>query len=467
MPSGRRRSLSTGTPVLQPPSSGLLSRGLTSLRRHHRHTSEQLNDTSRQALPSLPSGNTAPSSQSHRVTSSEPESCAKSHIRLIPELGLMGRAFVFEVIERSLCNGNTIRLGRYSDRTPTCDKISFKSKVVSRCHAEIWLEDTKVFIRDSGSSSGTFLNHVRLGSSGSSNRGGPHELKDGDLIQLGVDYKDGAESIYRAVKIRLEINREWQSRANQFSRTTFQHLQQCLTGPTSALFLPDTSRTCSKADSNGESEPQDIQECCICMYAIAPLQALFITPCSHMYHYRCIRPILEQNPPGFSCPLCRTYSDLEATVAVEVSEVMEMLGLNSQEELKPSHNSDDKRIEDIPEDGESSATEEESTRASHLPVLEEDISSSPSYAVKESDASLFRAKTIVTDPGNGGRTRRARLGGLLGAGVGVGVGIITEGETAVERIIDSGEGLLSTTLVGSPPTFGRGYSVPSRNAPSA
>ncbi|OAD74645.1 hypothetical protein PHYBLDRAFT_6403, partial [Phycomyces blakesleeanus NRRL 1555(-)] len=213
-------------------------------------------------------------------------------IRLIPDLGLTSRSFVFEVIERTLHPGNIIRLGRYSEKTPASEKVSFKSKVVSRCHAELWVEDGKVFIRDAGSSSGTFLNRIRL-SSPSTSTAGAHEMKDGDIIQLGVDYKGGTESMYRAVKMRLEVNREWQSRANQFSRTAFQHLQQ-------RLIAPGTATT--------------MLECCICMYAIAPFQALFITPCSHVYHYRCIRPILNQNPPGFSCPLCRTYSDLDANV---------------------------------------------------------------------------------------------------------------------------------------------------------
>jgi hypothetical protein len=66
-----------------------------------------------------------------------------------------------------------------------------------------------------------------------------------------------------------------------------------------------------------------IEDCCICLYAIAPFQALFVAPCSHTFHYKCCRPLL-QNHPGFLCPLCRTYADLEASVAVEASEVNQL-----------------------------------------------------------------------------------------------------------------------------------------------
>jgi hypothetical protein len=46
-------------------------------------------------------------------------------------------------------------------------------------------------------------------------------------------------------------------------------------------------------------------------------QALFIAPCSHAFHYKCLRPLLESNFPAFVCPLCRTFADLEQDVEVE------------------------------------------------------------------------------------------------------------------------------------------------------
>lgn len=79
-------------------------------------------------------------------------------------------------------------------------------------------------------------------------------------------------------------------------------------------------------DSLKKPSTATIQECCICLYAIAPLQALFVAPCSHVFHFKCLRPIVFQHYPGFSCPLCRNYYDLEASVAIEVSEVAEAMG---------------------------------------------------------------------------------------------------------------------------------------------
>jgi hypothetical protein len=44
---------------------------------------------------------------------------------------------------------------------------------------------------------------------------------------------------------------------------------------------------------------------------------LFVAPCAHVWHYKCIRPLLEGRQsqyPQFQCPNCRAYSDLEADV---------------------------------------------------------------------------------------------------------------------------------------------------------
>lgn len=46
-------------------------------------------------------------------------------------------------------------------------------------------------------------------------------------------------------------------------------------------------------------------------------QALFIAPCSHAFHYKCIRPLLEAHNSAFSCPLCRTFADLDEDVEIE------------------------------------------------------------------------------------------------------------------------------------------------------
>ncbi|KAI9302494.1 hypothetical protein BJ944DRAFT_269858 [Cunninghamella echinulata] len=82
----------------------------------------------------------------------------------------------------------------------------------------------------------------------------------------------------------------------------------------------------------------EIEECCICLYALAPHQALFVSPCAHTYHYKCIRPLLESYP-GFQCPICRTYSDLEANIHMESHEVIEKYGLQRQSTIINHHHS--------------------------------------------------------------------------------------------------------------------------------
>jgi hypothetical protein len=70
----------------------------------------------------------------------------KAVLRLVPHIGLTDPCFVFDIINREIeLDGPPLRLGRYSDRTISADRISFKSKVVSRFHAEIWIHhDGKV-----------------------------------------------------------------------------------------------------------------------------------------------------------------------------------------------------------------------------------------------------------------------------------------------------------------------------------
>lgn len=130
----------------------------------------------------------------------------------------------FTPISRTLPTGKeTIKVGRYSERenhalvpinTPSAAPVGFKSKVVSRRHCEFWFEKGKWYIKDVKSSSGTFLNHIRLSAPGTESK--PFPINDGDIVQLGIDFKGGEEMIYRCVKMRIELNRGWQSKPNTF-----------------------------------------------------------------------------------------------------------------------------------------------------------------------------------------------------------------------------------------------------------
>jgi pSer/pThr/pTyr-binding forkhead associated (FHA) protein len=130
----------------------------------------------------------------------------------------------FAPVSRTLPTGKeVIRVGRYSERdaqpnvppnTPSAAPVGFKSKVVSRRHCEFWFENGKWYIKDVKSSSGTFLNHIRLSPPGTESK--PYPVNDGDIVQLGIDFKGGEEMIFRCVKMRLELNRGWQNKLNTF-----------------------------------------------------------------------------------------------------------------------------------------------------------------------------------------------------------------------------------------------------------
>ena len=130
----------------------------------------------------------------------------------------------FTPIARTLPNDSAIiRIGRYSEREgipttnpagPSDAPVGFKSKVVSRKHCEFSFMNGQWHIKDVSSSSGTFLNHIRLSQPNMESRLFP--VKDGDIVQLGIDFRGGEEMIFRCVKIRVECNRSWQKRPNNF-----------------------------------------------------------------------------------------------------------------------------------------------------------------------------------------------------------------------------------------------------------
>ncbi|KAL8304635.1 hypothetical protein RB597_004261 [Gaeumannomyces tritici] len=214
-------------------------------------------------------------------------------------------SLTFSPVSRTLPTGTeVIRVGRYSERdaqpnvpvnVPSAAPVGFKSKVVSRRHCEFWHEGGKWYIKDVKSSSGTFLNHIRLSPPGTESK--PFPINDGDIVQLGIDFKGGEEMIFRCVKMRLELNRGWQSKLNAFNMNTHKRL-----------------RNMTKS-GDGSASSQTSQDCSICLNSIAPCQCLFVAPCSHTWHYKCIRSLLASPQyPIFICPNCRAAADLEAEV---------------------------------------------------------------------------------------------------------------------------------------------------------
>ncbi|KAI4189898.1 MAG: hypothetical protein L6R41_001158 [Letrouitia leprolyta] len=230
-------------------------------------------------------------------------------IRLVPHQDPRSNrpSLTFPPMARTLPSEDAIiRVGRYSERdaapnpppnVPSAAPVGFKSKVVSRKHCEFWCSNGQWFIKDVKSSSGTFLNHIRLSQPSVESR--PYPVKDGDVVQLGIDFRGGEEMIFRCVKIRVECNRGWQKALNTFNVATHKRL---------------IGKAAQKVDA--DTTASHSSECAICLMSIAPCQALFVAPCSHVWHYKCIRPILNDHKtfPSFLCPNCRAVADLEADV---------------------------------------------------------------------------------------------------------------------------------------------------------
>jgi pSer/pThr/pTyr-binding forkhead associated (FHA) protein len=202
----------------------------------------------------------------------------------------------FSPVLRKVKPSSKLSIGRYTDKVreaaqalPGSDApVVFKSKVVSRTHAEFFVDiNGNWYVKDLKSSSGTFLNHMRLSPAGVESN--LTALRNGDVLQLGMDFRGGIEDVFRCVKMRVEVNKSWQRKANQFNKEAHERLK--------ALALLDDS---------------EASECAICLLKVKPCQSVFISPCSHCWHYKCIRPIVVKSYPQFLCPNCRETCDLEA-----------------------------------------------------------------------------------------------------------------------------------------------------------
>ncbi|CAH2355813.1 E3 ubiquitin-protein ligase Dma2p [[Candida] railenensis] len=223
----------------------------------------------------------------------------------------------FAPIIRKIKPKTQISIGRYTEKNKSAAHapqgssapVVFKSKVVSRTHALFQCnDDGQWFLKDCKSSSGTFLNHIRL--SPASQESTLMPLIDGDIIQLGMDYRGGTEEVYRCVKMRCEFNKSWQRKVNQFNLEIHKKLKNLAIGEKEQPRSDGGLSLNPIASAVGEA----LSECAICLLQLEPCQALFISPCSHSWHYKCIRPIIIKSYPQFYCPNCRSMCDLETDI---------------------------------------------------------------------------------------------------------------------------------------------------------
>jgi FHA domain len=100
-----------------------------------------------------------------------------------------------------------LRIGRQTNAKtiPSPANGYFDSKVLSRQHAEIWADKGgHIWIRDVKSSNGTFVNGTRLSAENRDSE--PHELREGDIMELGIDIvnDDGKSVLHHKVAARVE-----------------------------------------------------------------------------------------------------------------------------------------------------------------------------------------------------------------------------------------------------------------------
>ncbi|CEH13786.1 FOG: FHA domain [Ceraceosorus bombacis] len=102
---------------------------------------------------------------------------------------------------------NRVKIGRQTNNktVPHPTNGFFDSKVLSRTHAEVWSQDGKIFIKDVGSSNGTFINKQRL--SEESKESSNFELRNEDLVEFGIDIvgDDNKTIIHHKVEARVYL----------------------------------------------------------------------------------------------------------------------------------------------------------------------------------------------------------------------------------------------------------------------
>jgi hypothetical protein len=234
-------------------------------------------------------------------------------------------ALNFPVIRRKMVDGKRLKFGRKVSKDKSTDDffVTFQSKVVSRKHAEIWYKEGQLYFRDIGSSSGTFLNKLRLSPSGKESR--PYLLRSGDVIQLGIDYHGKKEDMYKCIMMKIIIQGK---EADIRRKANIERLNNAIKELISAA-SPNTKDT----------DQTSSVECCICLNTLAPYQALFLSPCTHCFHYKCVYPLLGGGIM-FLCPLCRQVANLEATVSTDnLFEQEEDLKFSSKNSLYHNHKS--------------------------------------------------------------------------------------------------------------------------------
>lgn len=164
-----------------------------------------MNTAMHQPSPILPSQNRLQQSQQNgsRIDQSSNASDPPAILVLLPMTGTFERKQIAVPFFPEV-----LRIGRQTNAktVPTAINGYFDSKVLSRQHAEVWGEKNgKIWIRDVKSSNGTFVNGVRLSPENRDSE--PHELREGDTLELGIDIvsEDQKSIVHHKVSAKVEL----------------------------------------------------------------------------------------------------------------------------------------------------------------------------------------------------------------------------------------------------------------------
>jgi len=134
-------------------------------------------------------------------------------------------SFKFEDRQVQLDSGGApVKVGRSQGALkPRGDNAIFECRVLSRSHAQVWCEEGVFFIKDTGSSNGTFVNQQRVHQE-------PVQIKTGDVLQFGVDVDNNPKHTYWCVVTQIicgEANYsfsepDWDVGINQYTKANSQ-----------------------------------------------------------------------------------------------------------------------------------------------------------------------------------------------------------------------------------------------------
>ncbi|KAG8806835.1 hypothetical protein FRC17_004773, partial [Serendipita sp. 399] len=144
--------------------------------------------------------------------------------------------------------------------------------------------------------------------------------------------------------------------------------------------------------NRSKTKKSAVSDCCICLFPVTVCQALFIAPCSHSFHYKCIRGTLFERHPNFSCPLCRSFHNLEADVEIEMEEEEEWEELPEAGQT-PAANLDADADADAEGDGEVSAMMQDAA------IADDSVIVNPVRQMDEDDDIHHGFRTAAEDNG--------------------------------------------------------------------